>query len=201
MAQFVTEKKAQITITGNIGPNAYQVLSTAGIKIYTDVSGIISDVLKRFESGLLTPINTPSVEAHFGMASIEPKTSDKSDIKRIALAAMDDKGLNSTVSLHFGRCPYYLIVQVKANKILSWNSIINPYFDNHGSPGKVPAFIHDQGAKVIIAGGMGQRAVSFFQEFGIEAVTGTEGKIISILEDYFKGGLKGHEACAHEGCH
>ena len=40
-AQLVIDKAVQTVLTGNIGPNAFAVLSAAGITIYTGVSGTV----------------------------------------------------------------------------------------------------------------------------------------------------------------
>ncbi|MQY69973.1 MAG: hypothetical protein GH145_03800 [Firmicutes bacterium] len=47
----------------------------------------------------------------------------------------------------------------------------------HGQPGQIPSFLKEQGIEVIIAGGMGPRAVGFFNQLGIKAVTGATGKV------------------------
>ncbi len=125
------------------------------------------------------------------------KTPKPSSKKRIAVAAEDDRGLESNVSAHFGRCPYYTMVEVEGDKISLSYKVENPFYGAHGNQGQVPAFIRDQGASVIISGGMGQRAVGFFNEFGIEAVTGAAGKIKDVIEAYLSGNLKGYEPCAH----
>ncbi|GAI98203.1 unnamed protein product, partial [marine sediment metagenome] len=38
-AQMIASKRVEAILTGNCGPNAYQVLSPAGIKVITGVSG------------------------------------------------------------------------------------------------------------------------------------------------------------------
>jgi predicted Fe-Mo cluster-binding NifX family protein len=38
-AQMIADKGVEAVLTGNCGPNAYQVLSPAGIKVITGVSG------------------------------------------------------------------------------------------------------------------------------------------------------------------
>ena len=53
-AQKVVNKKVETVITGNIGPNAYNVLNSAGVKIYTvDVSKTAKQVLGEFNQGKL----------------------------------------------------------------------------------------------------------------------------------------------------
>jgi predicted Fe-Mo cluster-binding NifX family protein len=66
-AQMVARTGAEIVITGNIGPNAFQTLKAAGIKIITGVNGKIKDVVDKFNRGELKEIDVPSVGSHFGM--------------------------------------------------------------------------------------------------------------------------------------
>lgn len=116
---------------------------------------------------------------------------------RIAFASEDRLGLEGEVSMHFGRCPYYTFLEVEKGQVKDLQIIDNPYYGNH-VPGKVPEFIHLQKAEVMIAGGMGPRAIQFFDDYGIEAVTGAFGKIKDVLEAYLRGELRGAGACHHD---
>ena len=119
---------------------------------------------------------------------------------RIAISADNKNDLDSPVSLHFGRCPCYILVDVEGREIKAVTAIDNPYYGNH-APGQVPAFIHSQGANVMLAGGMGHRAVSFFQQYGIEAVTGASGTVRQAMQSYLGGDLQGAEPCAESQHH
>ena len=118
-------------------------------------------------------------------------------MKRIALACEDNQGLSGQMSQHFGRCPYYLIVDVEGDEIKGTDSVINPYYNNH-VPGMVPKFINEQGANVMIAGGMGPRAIDMFGNLGIEVVTGAIGNVGNVLQAYLKGEISGVEPCEHD---
>ena len=118
-------------------------------------------------------------------------------MKKIALACEDNKGLNGQISQHFGRCPSYLIVDVEGNEIKKSDIISNPYYENH-IPGMVPKFISEQGANVMIAGGMGPRAIDMFSNFGIEVVTGAIGNVGNVLKAYLQGEISGVEPCKHD---
>jgi predicted Fe-Mo cluster-binding NifX family protein len=113
---------------------------------------------------------------------------------RIAFSVDDDRGLDSTVSHHFGRCPYYVLVDLAGGKPASIRTVENPYYGNH-QPGQVPRFIHSQGAQVIISGGMGRRALAFFQDDNVEPVTGAHGTVERALQEFLSGRLTGAAPC------
>ena len=66
-AQTVARKGVTTVITGNVGPNAFQTLTAAGIKIYTGASGSIKEVVENFKKGELKETQDASVNSHFGM--------------------------------------------------------------------------------------------------------------------------------------
>jgi len=119
---------------------------------------------------------------------------------RIAISAENNNGLNSLVSGHFGRCPYFILVDVEGQEIKTVTAVDNPYYGHH-EPGQVPAFIHSQGANVMLAGGMGQRAVSFFQEYGIQVATGAAGCVGESLQRFLGGELTGAAPCIESQHH
>ena len=113
---------------------------------------------------------------------------------RIAISADDNNGLDSVVSPHFGRCPYYVLVDLEGRQVRQVNAVANPHYSQH-APGVVPGFIRNQGADVMLTGGMGRRAIGFFRQYGIEAVTGASGVVRHALEQYLGGELQGAEPC------
>lgn len=68
-AQFVANKGVEVVLTGSCGPNAYQTLNAAGVKVITGVMGTISEAISKFKSGQLQPIQAPNVGSHFGMGA------------------------------------------------------------------------------------------------------------------------------------
>ncbi len=69
-AQFVASKGIKAVITGNCGPNAMQVLSAAGVPVYTGQSGSVKDIVETYQNGKLTPATEASVAAHAGMGGL-----------------------------------------------------------------------------------------------------------------------------------
>jgi len=66
-AQIIANKGVKVVITGNVGPNAFQALSAAGIKIVTGAFGTIREVVEKYKKGELSETNAPTVGGHFGM--------------------------------------------------------------------------------------------------------------------------------------
>ncbi len=66
-AQTVAKTGAKVVLTGNIGPNAFQVLQAAGIKVFTDVKGKVKDAIENYKKGLLRETVSPTVDSHSGI--------------------------------------------------------------------------------------------------------------------------------------
>lgn len=121
-------------------------------------------------------------------------------VTRVAISADNNNDLDSVVSPHFGRCPYFVLVDLEGQEVKAVQSIANPFYGNH-QPGQVPGFIHSQGANVMLTGGMGRRAIMFFQEYSIEAATGASGTVRYALEQYLGGALQGAAPCRESLAH
>jgi predicted Fe-Mo cluster-binding NifX family protein len=119
---------------------------------------------------------------------------------RIAISAEDGRGLESVVSPHFGRCPYFVLVDVNGNEVKRVEAVPNPYYSRH-QPGQVPGFINTQDVDVMLTGGMGRRAIQFFEQYGIETATGAAGTVHLALEQYLGGQLQGAEPCLESQAH
>ncbi len=65
-AQAIAKKGAEVIVTGNVGPNAFQTLSAAGIKVFTGASGTINE---KYKKGELKETETSNVGSHSGMRS------------------------------------------------------------------------------------------------------------------------------------
>jgi predicted Fe-Mo cluster-binding NifX family protein len=66
-AQFVVERGAQAAVTGNMGPNAFSVLQSAGIPIYLFGGGTVRQAVEAFKAGQLQAAGGASAPAHAGM--------------------------------------------------------------------------------------------------------------------------------------
>jgi predicted Fe-Mo cluster-binding NifX family protein len=68
-AQMIAGKGVKVVFTGNCGPNAYQVLSSAGIQVITGVSGSIKDAIEGYRSGKFQTSASANVPDHFGIGA------------------------------------------------------------------------------------------------------------------------------------
>lgn len=102
-----------------------------------------------------------------------------------------------TLSRHFGHCEEFALVEVDEaqRKILGETRVVPPPHE----PGVLPRWLHEQGANLIIAGGMGQRAQELFAQNGIRVVVGVEANNVEALVAlYLSGGLQsGANLCDH----
>lgn len=61
----IADNKADVVITGNCGPKAFQVLQSAGIKIAIGAKGLVSDVIAQYKNGELEIARDANVEGHW----------------------------------------------------------------------------------------------------------------------------------------
>lgn len=113
---------------------------------------------------------------------------------KVAVSLETSQGLESVVAHHFGRCPHFALVELAGGEIQSCQVIDNPFYAAH-QPGQVPGFIKKQGVEVMISGGMGRRAMQFFEEYDIQPFTGAQGTAKEVLGRYLDGDLPEAEPC------
>ncbi len=65
-AQFVADQGAEAVISGNFGPNAFQTLLAAGLKVYGGVFGDIRDAIDKLKKGELIEVKGSNVPPHYG---------------------------------------------------------------------------------------------------------------------------------------
>jgi len=65
--QIMADKGVETLLTGNCGPNAFQTLQAAGIKVITGASGTVQEAIDKYKSGELKAISQANAAAHSGM--------------------------------------------------------------------------------------------------------------------------------------
>ena len=66
-AQMIAGKGVEAVLTGNCGPNAYQALEAAHVKVVTGVTGTVRDAVAAYKEGRLQSVSQANVASHHGM--------------------------------------------------------------------------------------------------------------------------------------
>jgi len=116
---------------------------------------------------------------------------------RIAIPSEDDRGMDSSIAMHFGRCKYYTFIDLEGNEIKGVEVVKVPY-EEHGY-GDLPNFVKEHGGNIVIAYGIGQRAIDYFNELGIDVIRGVRGKIKDVIQSFINGTIEIDEKWKEHG--
>ena len=101
------------------------------------------------------------------------------------------------LAMHFGHCQSFALIEVDMEKaaILKREDIQAPPHE----PGLLPPWLAERGVQMIIAGGMGQRALTLFVGKGIKVLVGAAAETPEqLVNDYLSGKLQlGGNVCDH----
>ena len=132
------------------------------------------------------------LEPDFQAAAARPLGAVDAQPTRVAVPVSD-----GVLSSHFGHCEQFVLFDVEADgKGIGRKQVLTP--PPH-EPGTFPKWLHEQGATVIIAAGMGSRAQSLFDQNGIRVVVGASSDEPDVLVCDFLGGCltTGANICDH----
>lgn len=108
---------------------------------------------------------------------------------------------NGRLHEHFGGCRQFALVEVDAanRSAVSTEVVVAP----EHRPGLFPRWLRERGIQVVIAGGIGKRALANFALNGVIVRAGMPGATVAELVDaYLAGGLTATpEGCEHHGHH
>lgn len=101
-----------------------------------------------------------------------------------------DKTIDGNVSDVFGRCPYFIIAEIKKQKIERTEVLENKSTDQVSGAGISAAqFMAEKNVKAVITGNVGPRAFDILKQFNIEVYSGS-GTIKEILQQFIDRKLK-----------
>ncbi|MBU0715524.1 MAG: P-loop NTPase [Verrucomicrobia bacterium] len=125
-------------------------------------------------------------------SAVTTNNKEEGLVMKIAIPMADGK-----LCMHFGHCEQFALIDAdeKTKKITGRQLLTPPAHE----PGVLPKWLHEQGANVIIAGGMGQRAQNLFAENDIKVVVGAPGdEPDKLVISYLEGTLvSGTNVCDH----
>jgi len=99
------------------------------------------------------------------------------------------------LTAHFGHCQEFALVEVEDNEIKNKETIVPPPHE----PGVLPKWLHELGTNVIIAGGMGARALELFAQNNIKVIVGASALAPEeLVQQYLDNSLQtGGNVCDH----
>ena len=105
---------------------------------------------------------------------------------KICIPTMGDKGLEDFVGEHFGRVPTYTIINLETDEVR-----IVPNISHHtGGQGYPPEIMSQEGVDVMVCRGLGRRAITMFEEIGIEVYIGASGTVKDAIDAFRQGKLQ-----------
>lgn len=99
----------------------------------------------------------------------------------VAVPAAESTGLESPVAAHFGRAPWYALINTETDEVKS----VQNGGSHFGGPQPAPEFLRENGAEAILCVGLGTRAIMLCSELEIPAYVGDE-PTVGALVDAFK---------------
>ena len=102
---------------------------------------------------------------------------------------------NGILSTHFGHAAEFAFIQCDGEEIKSVNMKQAPPHQ----PGLLPRWVADNGGNIVIAGGMGNKAIELFRQNNIDVVTGAPAVgVEELAQQYVNGKLTGGDnRCDH----
>jgi len=120
------------------------------------------------------------------------KKSKKQEEKKTIKIAVSSTGedIESDVDMRFGRCPYFLIVEIEDKEIKDVEAIENTAAMQAGGAGITAAqIVADKRVSAVITMNAGPRAFDVFNQLGIKVYLG-EGKIKDVVQKFIDGELE-----------
>ncbi|MEA3464372.1 MAG: NifB/NifX family molybdenum-iron cluster-binding protein [Patescibacteria group bacterium] len=107
---------------------------------------------------------------------------------KIAISSTGKK-LESAIDAKFGRCSYFLIIEIDDKKIIGVRAIENTAAEQMGGAGITAAeIVANEKVGAVITANLGPRAFSVFRQFGIKIYQG-QGNIKNAIQKFIKGQL------------
>lgn len=122
---------------------------------------------------------------------------------KIAVPSVQPGGLEAGLSMHFGHCDLYTLIEADeaTGKIVSSETVPSCAHEHGGCLAPVQ-YLADKGVNVLLAGGMGMRPLMGFMQQGIKVYhSGTETTVGGAAQAFLDGKLPAFTANHSCGAH
>ena len=116
---------------------------------------------------------------------------------RIVVPVLDESGYNARLSEHFGRAPYFAVVDLDENGCISNQRTVPNTSEHFGGTGLPPDRILQLRPNALITYGMGGRALAIFQNARVPVLRANANTVKDVIAAYNNDALEE----LTEGCH
>ncbi len=190
---MITAKKENVRFLGSLPlePTVVQngdagnmaLLDREDLEFSRSFSGVVDKILEIHKDKVTFPITQGDVMER-------PGTRDADGQRVLVIPVADGK-----LSPHFGHCKQFAFIETENGKIKAQEMKTPPPHE----PGVLPRWLFEQGADVVITGGMGEQARQLLREKGIEVIIGAPMDSPEAIANQFLSGslVTGNNACDH----
>jgi predicted Fe-Mo cluster-binding NifX family protein len=116
---------------------------------------------------------------------------------RIVVPVSDEKGIDAQLSQHFGRAPFYAIIDLdEEGHVIGQGTIANTS-EHFGGVGLPPERIMQLRPKALVTYGLGSKALKVFQDAGIAVLRTEANTVREVVNAYNNDELQE----LTQGCH
>ncbi len=117
--------------------------------------------------------------------------------ERIVIPAEDENGLNARLSGHFGRAPYFIVIELNEDGNISNIQAVSNKSEHFGGSGHPPDRLLQFKPDAVITYGMGPQAIRIFQNSRVAVLKANANTVKEVVEAYRQDRLEE----LTEGCH
>lgn len=215
MVRSLRELGVELLICGGISQWLEVALERVGIRVLAQICGEVETVVAAYRTGRL---NSPEFimpgccGRRWGApdgTSRYKRSRSSHPVRGVNLCEQITGKLmkiaipveNGRLNSHFGGSSHFAIIEVDTGAKATLASETVPAPEHQ--PGAFPRWLRGLGVQVVIAGGIGQRALAMFAQSDIKVVTGQPDAPIEVLVAAYLAGhlVQTPEGCAHHHGH
>lgn len=117
--------------------------------------------------------------------------------EKVVVPAEDRNGLNARLSEHFGRAPYFIVVELNEDGSIANVQAVSNESEHFGGTGRPADRILQFNPNAVITYGMGPRALNIFQEARVAVLRANANTVKEVVDAYRQNMLEE----LTEGCH